>query len=93
MAVTVETERRPERVPARHVISSMPFTALARGVDPPVPDEVPPAADDLHYRDFLTVALVVPEDAWLPRQLDLHPLARRGGRVASRTSGRGRRTW
>ncbi len=48
------------------VISSMPLTALARIVDPPVPDEVLAAADDLHYRDFLTVALVVPEDRGFP---------------------------
>ena len=44
----------------------MPFTALARAVDPPVPDEVLRAADDLHYRDFLTVALVVPADRGFP---------------------------
>ena len=49
-----------------HVISSMPLTSLARIVDPPVPDEVLAAADDLHYRDFLTVALVVPEERGFP---------------------------
>ena len=49
-----------------HVISSMPFTALARAVDPPVPAEVLRAADDLHYRDFLTVALVVPAERGFP---------------------------
>ena len=49
-----------------HVITSMPFTALARAIDPPVPAEVVAAADDLHYRDFLTVALVVPEERGFP---------------------------
>ena len=44
----------------------MPFTSLARIVDPPVPDEVLAAADDLQYRDFLTVALVVPEERGFP---------------------------
>jgi protoporphyrinogen oxidase len=44
----------------------MPFTALARAVDPPVPEEVAKAAADLHYRDFLTVALVVPEARGFP---------------------------
>ena len=42
--------------------------------------EVLAAADELQYRDFLTVALVVPESSRLPRQLDLHPLPRRRGR-------------
>jgi protoporphyrinogen oxidase len=49
-----------------HVISSMPFTALVKAMDPPVPDEVRAAADDISYRDFLTVALVVPEEAGFP---------------------------
>ncbi len=66
VAVTVESDGRSTRLPASHVISSMPFTALARIVDPPVPAEVRAAADDLHYRDFLTVALVVPEDRGFP---------------------------
>jgi protoporphyrinogen oxidase len=48
------------------VMSSMPITALLRAMDPPVPDEVRKAADDLHYRDFLTIALVVPEEAGFP---------------------------
>ena len=55
-----------ERIDVSHVISSMPLTSLARIVDPPVPDEVLAAADDLHYRDFLTVALVVPEERGFP---------------------------
>jgi len=44
----------------------MPFTELARIVDPPVPDEVLASATALHYRDFLTVALVIPEDRGFP---------------------------
>jgi protoporphyrinogen oxidase len=56
--------------PASHVISSMPFSALVRGMDPPAPPDVLAAANDLKYRDFLTVALVVPEryafpDNWI----------------------------
>ncbi len=51
---------------ASHVISSMPYSALVRAMDPPAPAEVLEAADDLHYRDFLTVALVVPEHAGFP---------------------------
>ncbi len=48
--------------PANHVISSMPFPALVRAMDPPPPAEVLAAADALTFRDFLSVALVVPED-------------------------------
>ncbi len=66
VAVTVTTGGTTERIEASEVISSMPFTTLARIVDPPVPAEVLAAADDLHYRDFLTVALVVPEERGFP---------------------------
>jgi protoporphyrinogen oxidase len=57
--------------PCTSVISSMPLSALVRAMDPPVPDDVRAAADDLAYRDFLTVALVVPaasvpwDDNWI----------------------------
>lgn len=47
---------------ADHVVSTMPFPALLRAMDPPPPAEVLAAADDLHFRDFLSVSLVVPED-------------------------------
>jgi hypothetical protein len=43
------------------VVSSMPFPLLLRAMDPPPPAEVLAAADGLTFRDFLTVALVVPE--------------------------------
>ncbi len=48
------------------LISSMPISDLLTSMDPPVPAEVRAAADDLHYRDFLTVALVVPEASGFP---------------------------
>jgi protoporphyrinogen oxidase len=66
VAVTVAHGGTLERIEASHVISSMPFTTLARIIDPPVPDDVIAAADQLHYRDFLTVALVVPEERGFP---------------------------
>ncbi|WP_440099713.1 FAD-dependent oxidoreductase [Streptosporangium sp. H16] len=43
------------------LISSMPLNALIRAFGPDVPDAVAEAAAGLRYRDFLTVALVVPE--------------------------------
>jgi protoporphyrinogen oxidase len=48
------------------VISSMPLSALITGMDPPPPARVLRAAQDLTYRDFLTVALVVPAEAGFP---------------------------
>jgi protoporphyrinogen oxidase len=56
--------------PADHVISSMPMPHLLKAMDPPVPAEVVQAADDLMFRDFLTVALVVDDqdpfdDNWI----------------------------
>jgi protoporphyrinogen oxidase len=65
-AVVYENEGGKVRVVADHVVSSMPFSELARAMDPPPPPEVLAAAADLHYRDFLTVALVVPESASFP---------------------------
>jgi protoporphyrinogen oxidase len=62
-AVTAETpDGGSTEYPCTDVISSMPISALLQSMDPPVPSEVRAAADDLHYRDFLTVALVVPAD-------------------------------
>jgi protoporphyrinogen oxidase len=60
-----ETGVRVEH-PADEVISSMPFPQLVRAMEPPVPAAVAAAADDISYRDFLTVALVVPEEAGFP---------------------------
>jgi protoporphyrinogen oxidase len=53
-------------VETNHVISSMPYSALVLAMQPPAPPEVREAAMHLHYRDFLTVALVVPKEAGFP---------------------------
>jgi protoporphyrinogen oxidase len=53
-------------VPAAAVISTMPIRELVPAIDPPVPAEVRAAGEALHYRDFLTVALVVPQTASFP---------------------------
>jgi protoporphyrinogen oxidase len=60
--------------PADHVISSMPFPLLLRALDPPAPTEVRRAADDLRFRDFLSVALVVPGDKvpWTDNWIYIH---------------------
>jgi len=45
--------------PADQVISSMPIRELIRCLDPAPPDDVLEAADKFHYRDFLTVVLIL----------------------------------
>ena len=52
--------------PADEVVSSMAFSSLVRALDPPPPADVLQAANSLRYRDFLTVALVVPSSAGFP---------------------------
>lgn len=52
--------------PCDHVVSSMPISQLLQVMDPPAADTAIKAADDLGYRDFLTVALVVPEKYSFP---------------------------
>ena len=52
--------------PADEVISSMPLPELVLAMDPPAPAQVQDAAHRLSHRDFLTVALVVPESDGFP---------------------------
>jgi protoporphyrinogen oxidase len=68
VATAVTTERAGQRTttPCSDVISSMPMSRLLQAMDPPPPADVLHAAGDLRYRDFLTVALVVPERDGFP---------------------------
>ncbi len=67
VAVTVQSKTGERtRVPADQVISSTPLSALVLGMDPPPPAKVIEAANDLRYRDYLTVALVVPAEFGFP---------------------------
>ena len=81
-AVVVGADGHRLRLPARAVVSSMPLPALVRAMDPPAPPEVLAAADGLRYRDFLTVALVVPQEASFPDNwIYVHTPGVRVGRV------------
>jgi protoporphyrinogen oxidase len=73
-AVVAESDGVTTEYPADHVISSMPFSQLLQAMDPPVPAEVQAAADDLAFRDFLSIALVVPADkvAWTDNWIYIH---------------------
>jgi protoporphyrinogen oxidase len=66
VAVTALTDGVPTRYECSYVISSMPISALLRAMDPSPPATVLEAAASLRYRDFITVALVVPEEDGFP---------------------------
>jgi len=66
-AVTDPTQPVTEQeIAASHVISTMPLRELVHTLSPTPPLEVLAAADGLHYRDYLTVALVVPASRSFP---------------------------
>jgi protoporphyrinogen oxidase len=49
-----------------HFISTMPLRELIHALDSPPPDDVVRAANHLHYRDYLTVVLIVNRGAVFP---------------------------
>jgi protoporphyrinogen oxidase len=53
-------------VTGEHVISSMPVQTLLHCMDPLPPAEVLAAADQLRYRDYLTVVLIVNQPSLFP---------------------------
>jgi protoporphyrinogen oxidase len=80
VVATVDGEERT--YPCSHVISSMPFRSLIRALDPPVPEPVRAAAEGLTYRDFMTVALVVPVEYSFPDNwIYIHDPAVKVGRI------------
>ncbi len=82
VSVTAASDGAETTYPASEVISSMPIGALLAAMDPPVPPDVRRAADGLQYRDFLTVALVVPGSAGFPDNwIYVHSPAVRLGRI------------
>ena len=64
--VTVEQNGRTEFVPGRSFISSMPLAQLIQWLDPPPPPHVLEAANQLDYRDFLTVCLIIKKPNLFP---------------------------
>jgi protoporphyrinogen oxidase len=58
-AVEVERSGKLERIFGTDFISSMPIRELVQKIKPPVPKEILDAANNLTYRDFLTVALII----------------------------------
>jgi protoporphyrinogen oxidase len=75
VAVTATDESGAQtRHPADHVISSMPLPALLHAMDPAPPPGVLAAADGLEFRDFVSIALVVPAGkvSWTDNWIYIH---------------------
>jgi protoporphyrinogen oxidase len=72
--VSQNCERGTEAFSCSAVISSMPISELVSIMEPPPPDLVLDSARDLRYRDFYTVALVVPAEAvpWTDNWIYIH---------------------
>ncbi len=78
--VTAEVGGAAHQIPCDAVISSMPLTELVLDMAPP--EGVVEAARGLSYRDFVTVALVVPDDEAFPDNwIYVHTPGVRVGRV------------
>jgi protoporphyrinogen oxidase len=70
------------RLPADHVISTMPLRALAHALEPAAPAHTREAADGLRYRDFIVVALILERDNLFPDNwIYIHTPSVRVGRI------------
>lgn len=58
-SVAIRLNGKEESVEGTDFISTMPISELVRKLEPPAPAEVLDAADNLKYRDFVTVALII----------------------------------
>lgn len=70
LAVETIHNGKIECIEGEHFVSSMPIRQLIHEFEPPAPPQVVEAANQLEYRDFLTVALVIDrphlfEDNWI----------------------------
>jgi protoporphyrinogen oxidase len=69
-ALEIQNKGQMELLHSNHVISSMPLREAIQKFKPEAPPEVLHAANDLKYRDFLTVALIIKRplvfpDTWI----------------------------
>lgn len=80
--VTVAVDGRTQTVPGSSFISSMPVTQLLKWLDPPPPPHVLHAANQLNYRDFLTVCLIIKKQELFPDNwLYIHDPSVQVGRI------------
>jgi protoporphyrinogen oxidase len=78
----VDREGGRQVLETEHVISSAPLRELVRGLVPTVPARVRQAAENLKYRDFLTVVLIVrASDAFTDNWIYIHDPKVKVGRI------------
>ena len=65
-SITVSRNGKRETITGTHFISSMPVTELIKKIDPPPAATLLQSAAKLHYRDFLTVCLIVNKPSLFP---------------------------
>lgn len=58
-SVEICRDGQVENIPGTHFISSMPLREMIQKFQPAAPAEVLQAAQNLNYRDFITVALII----------------------------------
>jgi protoporphyrinogen oxidase len=81
-ALEIDVGGRKERVAGTDFISSMPIQELVRKMSPEPPPEVKKAADNLGYRDFLTVSLIINKaDLFQDNWIYIHDSAVKVGRI------------
>lgn len=81
-AVEVERNGKLERISGTDFISSMPIRELVQKINPPVPKRILDAANNLKYRDFLTVALIInKEDVFPDNWIYIHDPDVKVGRI------------
>lgn len=81
-ALEIKINDQRELVKGTHFISSMPIRELIQKFEPAVLEEVLKAAMNLHYRDFLTVVLIVNRrDVFLDNWIYIHDPDVKVGRI------------
>ena len=81
-AVRAMTPDGLQTFPADHVITTMPLKALMGAVKPDLPGHIRAAGEQLSYRDFIVVALVIRQPALFPDNwLYIHTPGVKVGRI------------
>ena len=81
-SVSVRDANGSQQYPCDHIISTMPINELLAVINPSAPPEVLAAAAGLKHRDFLTVAIVVPQEFAFPDNwIYIHAPEVRVGRI------------
>src|SRR5262245_5008085 len=81
-SVVLNSEGRETLVTGTDFISSMPVTDFIKRLHPPAPADVLGAAERLHYRDFLTVVLIVNQpDVFPDNWIYVHDSGVKVGRI------------